>query len=248
MLLALDAPAPVPILMYHRIAVRPKGTTVPAHYVAPGLFRRQLSALAMLGYEAVSLAQMHAGILGEGQLPRRPVVLTFDDGYQNYNTNAAPELERAGWKGTVFVVSGLAGSTNDWDNRHGDVVEPLMDYDTIRSLAQRGHEIGSHTRTHVRLAHVPPEAAKEEICTAKETLESELGRNVPYFCYPYGDHNSDVRQLVREAGHTGATTVRRGKNTSETDPFQWNRINVRSNSRVWVLVWKLLLRPDPRPR
>jgi len=234
--------------MYHRIAVRPKGTTVPAHYVSPGLLRRQLHALVRLGYEAVSLGQMHAGLRGEARLPRRPIVLTFDDGYENYATRAAPLIEDRGWAGTVFVVAGLAGKTNDWDNRQGDVVEPLMGFETLRDLVKRGHEIGSHTFSHVRLGHVPIEVAEVEVVRAKEALEAGIGQRVPYFCYPYGDHNSEVRRLVREAGHEGATTVRRGKNRPETDPFQWNRINVRRNTRASVLVWKLLLRRDPSPR
>lgn len=231
--------------MYHRVAVRPPTTTVPGHYVSPGQFRRHVAALVRLGFQQVTLAQMHAGLRGELPLPRRPVVVTFDDGYENYATHAAPALESHGWTGTVFVVAGLAGKTNEWDNRGGDVVEPLLSYDSLRSLFHRGHEIGSHTLTHVRLGHVPLEVAMHEVRAAKELLERELDRPVPYFCYPYGDHNSAVRELVRDAGHLGATTVRRGKNTPHTDPLQWNRINVRSDTRTPILVWKLLLRRDP---
>lgn len=233
---------PVPILMYHRVAPRPARTTVPGHYVNPRLFRRQVSALRSLGFEAVSLARMHQGLSEPGVLPRRPVVFTFDDGYRNFGTEAAPALEAAGWRGTVFAVAGLLGATNEWDNRAGDAVEPLLTAAELRELDAKGHEVGSHTMTHARLVDLGTEAAREEVCAARARLEEALGKPVPYFCYPYGAHSDEVCAIVRESGHAGACTVLRGMNTRATDAFRWRRINVRSDTRVPVLIYKILLR------
>lgn len=228
--------------MYHRVARAPSGTTVPGHYVHPARFRAQVRFLKGLGYEAVSLEAMHAGLRGEHPLPRRPVVFTFDDGYRNFATEAAPALEAAGWRGTVFVVPGLIGATNEWDNRRGDVVEPLLASDEVRALADAGHEVGSHTWSHARLTEVGPDGARTELVRAKEALEQALGRAVPYFCYPYGAHDEEVCRLVREVGHSGACTVLRGKNDAGTDPYRWRRINVRRDTSTPILAWKLLRR------
>jgi peptidoglycan/xylan/chitin deacetylase (PgdA/CDA1 family) len=228
--------------MYHRVAPLPAGTKVPGHYVHPARFRSHVRFLAGLGFEAVSLAAMHAGLRGEGSLPRRPVVFTFDDGYRNFATVAAPALEAAGWRGTVFVVPGLFGATNEWDHRNGDVVEPLLGAAEARALADQGHELGSHTWSHARLTEVGRDAALRELVQAKDALEQALGRPVPYFCYPYGAHDDAVCRLVREVGHAGACTVLRGKNDPGTNPFRWRRINVRRDTSTPILAWKLLRR------
>ncbi len=230
----------VPILMYHRLGdVRPE-SIVPGHYVSATLFERQLRLLRLLRMNAVNLKTMQAGFRGEFPLPPRPVVVTFDDGYQSFTQLGMPTLKRFGMTATVFLVSDLIGSRNEWDFAIGDVEEPLMSREEVFKAIEDGFEFGAHTRRHIDLSKVSLEEAGEEIAGSKRDLESWIGRPVDYFCYPYGGMNEAVRRLVAQAGYLGATsTVRRG-NGPDSDPFSWGRINVRSNTTTFRLLRRLL--------
>lgn len=224
--------------MYHRLAARPPGTTVPHHYVSPARFERHCSAMSRFGFASASLLEAAAWLQGEGDDARR-IVLSFDDGYANFAETAAPTLESHGLRGTVFVVTGLLGGENDWDWKNGDVRERLMTADQVRAVAAAGHEVGSHTVTHARLTEVTTEAARHEIERSRDALTDLLAQPVVTFCYPYGAHDAGVRQAVAEAGYRMACSVEKGWNDARTDAFRWTRINVRSDTSTPVLFWKL---------
>jgi peptidoglycan/xylan/chitin deacetylase (PgdA/CDA1 family) len=224
--------------MYHRLARRPPGTTVPHHYVAPERFARHCAALARFGFTTCPLTEAAEWLQGGGPDGRR-VVLTFDDGYANFAEAAAPTMERHGLRGTVFVVTGLLGGENDWDWQLGDVHERLMTAEQVRAVSAAGHEVGSHTVSHARLTQVGPEAAQREVTDSRAALADLLAQEPATFCYPYGAHDAGVRQMVANAGYRLACSVEKGGNDSRTDPFRWTRINVRSDTSTPVLFWKL---------
>jgi len=230
----------VPILMYHRLGEVRKESIVPGHYVAPSLFDRQLRLLRSLRMESISLETMRRGFLGEVALPRRPVVVTFDDGYESFSTLGMPLLRKYGLGATVFLVSENVGGLNEWDRAIGDVVEPLMSRDQILDADRQGIEFGAHTRTHARLSEISSDAARSEIRGSKEDLESWIGRPIDYFCYPYGAQTDAVRGLVREAGFLGATGTAMHGNQPDMDPYLWGRINVRYNYTALRLLRRIL--------
>ena len=233
--------------MYHRLAVRPPGTTVPHHYVSPSKFTRHCRAIARFGFASASLPEAAAWLGGAGDGGRR-IVLTFDDGYANFAHVAAPTMERHGLRGTVFVVTGLLASENDWDWKNGDVRERLMTADQVRAVATAGHEVGSHTVTHARLTEVTAEAARQEIELSRDALTDLLAQPVATFCYPYGAHDAGVRQAVADAGYKLACSVEKGWNDARTDALRWTRINVRSDTSTPVLFWKLWRQAKAPPR
>lgn len=226
--------------MYHRIASLPAGTTVPNHYVHPARFRRHVAALARSGYSGVTLAQVSAAFDGSADLPRKPVVFSFDDGYAHWSEAVVPVLAAQGWPGTLFIVSGLLGGHNEWDNRNGDVREPLMTAEAVVAAAQAGMEIGGHSVTHAKLPTLDDTALEAELAGCKATLEALTGRETPYFCYPYGAVDQRVRDAAERVGYRGATTVAKGLNDKETDRMLWRRINVRRDTSTPILFWKLL--------
>lgn len=225
--------------MYHRIAVPRAGSTVLGHYVSPTVFARQVSFLKALGYEAVTLARMSAGLRGEAELPAKPVVLTFDDGYENFLTDAVPVLSAAGWPGTVFVVSDLAGRTNEWDEAKGDLTERLMSWEGIRGCLDAGMEVGGHSARHVDLRMVAGEELEAETRGCLETITTKTGFAPRFFCYPYGQTNDRAIQAVRDAGFEGACSTRKGVCSEETDRYRWRRINIRRDTSLPILMWKL---------
>jgi peptidoglycan/xylan/chitin deacetylase (PgdA/CDA1 family) len=231
----------VPVLMYHRIARRPPGTTVPMHYVSPKRFETHVRILGRLGFRATTLIEAYQEI---GR-PGRRVVFTFDDGYSNF-LSAAQVLESAGMVGTVFVVTGQFGGVNEWDIGQGDVREPLLDQDELLALASRGHEIGSHTVSHARLTQVSEDKARRELEDSRRALAQLLGAPPASFCYPYGAHDPKVRGLVAAAGYTVACGTEKGWNDRWTDRTRWRRVNVRGDTTTPVLFWKLWNKSRPR--
>jgi peptidoglycan/xylan/chitin deacetylase (PgdA/CDA1 family) len=103
--------------------------------------------------------------------------------------------------GTVYVVTDRIGGHNEWDD--GPVL-PLLDADQVGTVAAAGHEVGSHTVTHARLAGADPETLVREITESKRTLESVLQREVAGFCYPWGSFDGAAARAVRAAGYDHA--------------------------------------------
>ena len=226
--------------MYHRLGEVRRDSIVPGHYVAPTLFERQLRLLRALGMESISLATMRAGLQGEATLPKRPVVLTFDDGYESFWELGMPRLRTYGTTATVFLVSNLIGGKNEWDLAKGDVEERLMSREQILQAASEGIEFGAHTRRHADLAQIGLAEAEREIAGSKEDLEAWIDRSVDFFCYPYGAQTPEVRALVARTGYLGATGTRLHGNGPDSDPYLWGRINVRYDHTPFRLLRRLL--------
>ena len=223
--------------MYHKVdRIHPR-SLVKGHYVSPGLFSRQIQTLKLLGFESVGLNGLFEP---DRPLPKRPVVITFDDGYQNFFDKALPTLQKAKFESTVFLVARQLGGTNVWDVALGDVQEPLMAVETVKLAASAGTQFGSHTLDHVDLEKASSEEAIAQIRGSKELLESRLGFPIQTFCYPYGRMNAETPSLVRDAGYRLACSTRKGANTDQTDRYALRRINVRSDTWTPVLLLKLL--------
>lgn len=205
------APASARILTYHSIGYR-------AHEmnVTPEDFAEQMAWLAA-HTPVIPLAEAANG--GKG------VAITFDDGYRDNLTHALPVLERHGFPATVFVVSGCLGAAlpRDPDPETGRILAP----DEIQTLRQRGIAIGGHTRTHPRLAALPPEAQAAEISGCKADLEAILGESIDAFAYPYGsalDYNATSRKTAIQAGFTVICSNRYGPVYPIDAPFDLRRI------------------------
>lgn len=228
----------LPILVYHKIDRIPPGSRYPKNYVTPEQFAAQLAFLARHGYTSISFLDYLAYRRGERRLPRRVIILTFDDGYRSTCEIAWPLLERHGATATVFLVSDLIGKTNAWDAR--EIQEPLLDAAQIAAMRARQIEFGSHTRTHPALTALPPQRALAELRDSRTALEQRLGQPVRVLCYPYGKHNSAVRTLAREAGYEAAVIARRRLNSPATDPLRLARLRMDPNTRLESLRWTLI--------
>ena len=214
----------IPILMYHQIDVPPaRGTPLRGLVVSPGAFARQMWLLKLMGYRGLSMRDLEPYLKGEKQ--GKVVGITFDDGYQNNLHNALPALKRHGFTATIYGVSGMMGGTNVWD--HGLVPgKPLMTLADWHIWRDAGMDIGSHTRTHVKLTDVESHSAREQITLSKLELEKALGCEVRHFCYPYGSFNPEHRDMVHAAGYITATTTSRGLNHDGADLYTLHRIMV----------------------
>jgi peptidoglycan/xylan/chitin deacetylase (PgdA/CDA1 family) len=184
--------------MYHSISP----STAPDPHrirVHPDRLDQHLRVLRRLGLRGVSLAELLAA--HERGESRGLVGLTFDDGYADFLEHAVPVLARYGATGSLYVVAGRLGGENEWDD--GPRLR-LLDADGVRAVAAAGHEVGSHTLGHVRLAGIDPESLTREVADSKSVLEDVLQREVPGFCYPWGSFDQAAADAARTAGYDHA--------------------------------------------
>lgn len=227
----------VPALCYHRIEVPPPGYEHDSNYVTPALFRAHVQLLAALGCTGVTVTDVARWQRGEIALPPRPVAITFDDAYSSVVEYAIPVLEARGWTSTIFVVSSQLGGTNAWDS--GAPPATLLDRAALCSLAATGHEIGSHSRHHVRIKGLDPADAAPELAGSRQDLEQELGHPVTGFAFPYGSHDRAALSLVEAAGYTSACTLKRWANPRGGNPRRLGRMSVGGALPVWKFGLKL---------
>ena len=184
-----------PVLMYHSISpsVLPDPHRVRVH---PVRLEEHLRLIRRLGLRGVSVAELLRA--GETGRAARLIGLTFDDGYADFAEYAAPLLARYGMTASVYVLPGLLGGENEWDD--GPRLR-LMDADQVRAVAVAGHEVGSHTFTHMRLPGADAGSLTAEIADSRRVLQDLLKRPVPGFCYPYGSFDAAAVDAVRAAGY-----------------------------------------------
>jgi peptidoglycan/xylan/chitin deacetylase (PgdA/CDA1 family) len=216
-----------PILAYHAIQRPPAGTKFRGLFYPREHLAAQLNELAQAGYTAVQPVES----LQEHRA--KTIVLTFDDGYQSLMPSALPELVKHRFVGLAYLVTDCIGKTNSWDIKEGVAQVPLMNISEIREWLAAGQRIGSHTLTHPRLGQIDRKQAKEEITASRKKLEDMFGVVVEDFCYPYGDWNPAVRDLVMETGYKTATTLNYGLNSPGINPGELLRLTVRKPNRSW---------------
>jgi peptidoglycan/xylan/chitin deacetylase (PgdA/CDA1 family) len=225
-----------PILTYHNVGPRKRGVKIKGLYVSPKLFARQMAELRAAEFCAPS----HRSLFSRE--PNQPacVWITFDDGFCDVFEHALPVLRRHSFSSIQFLVAGLLGKTNEWMQKDSKVVERLMDEAQIRDWLAAGQEIGSHTMTHPRLTQLSQVEAREQITASKKSLEDRFGVPINHFCYPFGDWNPAVRDLVVAAGYQTACTTITGLNTGAESPFELKRFTARYPSRSLKAIWKRL--------
>jgi peptidoglycan/xylan/chitin deacetylase (PgdA/CDA1 family) len=221
--------ARVPILTYHKIAPITKGTIYPGTFVPPNLFEKHLRLLNRRGFTSVSTSNLFDSGL------ENPILLTFDDGFQDFADNAWPLLQKHGFGALVFLVLNHIGGQNDWDIAVGDKPAPLMNLETIQELAKQGTQFGSHTLSHPRLANLDEEEQRREIFAFPELCVNQL----PTTCYPYGSYNETTLNIVRSSAIKYGFSTDKGLNDVTTDPVRLKRIAIRHDTSVPALIYKL---------
>jgi peptidoglycan/xylan/chitin deacetylase (PgdA/CDA1 family) len=224
-----------PILTYHKLGPRPGRVRLKGLYVSARLFAAQMAELRAAGFSNGSL-------LSWDQPPASRVVVTFDDGYLNVLRYGLEPLAAAGLKAIQFLPADLLGKCNQWDVSLGEAAEPIMTASQVREWISAGHEIGSHSLTHPYLTQLPLDRAREEINASRKKLEDLFGVPIQHFCYPYGDWNEPVGELVREAGYKTACTTDPGANQPGDSPFALKRFTARYPSRSLKTFWSWLSR------
>jgi peptidoglycan/xylan/chitin deacetylase (PgdA/CDA1 family) len=182
--------------------------------------------LAAFGYQAIDMDGLVRARLGQGALPRRPVVITFDDGFQGSADHAVPVLRAHRFTAVFYLVAGLMGETSRWLRPELGMELSLMSWDTARALAADGFQCGAHTVTHPRLTGLDPAQCRAELEGARSRLQDELGRPIVHLAYPYGSFDQAVRATAAEAGYITACSTRSGLSGADDDMLALHRVTV----------------------
>jgi len=209
----------VDILMYHSISSAPGPTSIPL-----GVFRGQMEALRACGYQSVPLSRFRSHQRGEDRLPPRSVIITFDDGFQDFADQAFPVLQAQGFSATVFLPTGRLGGLEGWV---GADVPPrrLMSWSTVEGLSREGIDFGGHSVTHTDLTTLSGDALTDEIRRSQDAIAEHLGRSVTTFAPPYGRSNARVRAEVAKWSDVSVGTEL-GRATLRSDPIDAPRIEM----------------------
>jgi peptidoglycan/xylan/chitin deacetylase (PgdA/CDA1 family) len=228
------------ILAYHAIADLSDDPVLAEYAVPPDLFAAHLDTLLAAGWQFVDLDALLAALAGEGSLPKRALLLTFDDAYTDLLEVACPIMAERGVPGVVFAVAGKLGGTNEWDNKKRASTLRLLDAEGLRAVAAAGVEVGAHTTNHRPLPKVPAGELEEEIAGSGRRLEAA---GLPWprsFSYPYGEWNPELATMAREAGYEVAFTVDWGVVKEGADPHALPRVEIHASDTPRKLRLKLL--------
>lgn len=212
-------PATFPVILtYHSISDGGSPTQIPA-----GLFAEQMEWLHA-NTRVAPLDDVVTALVNRAPLPQRTVVLTFDDGYRDFYTSAAPVLRRLKLPATVFQPTGLRDAANCALTNRWQPEAPLLDWTQIAELARDGFHFGAHSITHASLTDLQHEQANHEITGSKLELQQRTGQKVDFFAYPYGRWNRAVRDLVRRQ-YRAAVSTGAGVVQPDSDPFALPRVD-----------------------
>lgn len=237
----IPRPRPLRVLSYHAIADLAGTPVIEDYGVPPNLFRQQMDILKQAGFRFVDANEFLRFLHGQAGLPRRALLLTFDDCYKDLLDVVLPILEERGIPAVAFAVSGRLGGTNDWDEAIGAPQIRLVDADGLRKLAARGVAIGAHSRTHRQLTCVSVEELSNEVAGSVADLEA-VGLDRPLlFAYPHGEYDQKVQRAAQDADLQAAFTVNPGLVQPGQDPYQLPRIEILRGDVGWKFRWKVAL-------
>ena len=225
---------PLPVLMYHKVRPGPPDAlTVPLE-----IFNAQLDALRARGYQSISFADLLAG----DPLPPKPILLTFDDAYADFESFALHSMRDRGFKATVFVPVGHVGGENVWDGGG----EPLLNWNDLRRLSGPDVEWGLHSWNHDNFQKLDVDAIRADLHRCRTTLREESVPFTDVLAYPYGGFprnepmRSNMKAMFSEEGLQLALRIgSRVERTTPKDPYEMRRIPMEGNDRGLRLWAKL---------
>lgn len=252
----------VPILMYHSISDDPEAGVSPYYRVntSPARFREHMRYLADHGYRTISLSTLVSWLSAcpgsdDGPVVRRrsglPVVITFDDGFRDFYTEAFPVLQEFGFSATMFLPTAFIGGTHrrfrpvasgQWSGASG---RECLSWAEVRELHQAGICFGSHTVNHPKLVELPWPKVERELRDSKTEIEQRLQTSVSYFCYPYAFPQQNqafcarFRSILTGTNYTCCATTIIGNARKGSDPLRLSRLPINSQDEPSFLEAKL---------
>lgn len=217
----------VPVLMYHSVTSDPPASTR-SLAVHPDAFAHQLDVLVEDGFTTVTFGELAAARRGEADLPERPVVLTFDDGYADFIEVALPALLARAQTATLFVTTGWLADAGP--QAAGDPLDRTLTWAQVGEVAASPIEVAAHSHSHAQLDQLRSPALHEELALSRWLLQERLGRPTPSLAYPYGYSSPVVIDAVQAAGYQQAAAVANAMSCSADDPWAVPRLTIKRSA------------------
>jgi peptidoglycan/xylan/chitin deacetylase (PgdA/CDA1 family) len=195
--------------------------------------------LATFGYQPIDMDALLRTRRGVDALPKRPVVITFDDGFQGFVDHAVPVLQAHGFTAMMYLVAGHMGASSRWMVSEVGIELPLMSWNTARVLAGQGVRFGAHTMTHPRLAGLAPDIRRAELVEGRKRLEDELGQAVVHLAYPFGSYDAAVQASAADAGYLTACSTRPGLSGPDDELLALHRVPVYGHDSLFDFASRL---------
>ena len=210
-----------PILMYHYISTPPADADVLRQdlSVSPENFKAQLEYLRSTGYHSVTLEEFALALKEGGPLPDKPIVLTFDDGYQDHYTNAYPILHQYGFRATFFIITDFVDQQRS----------AYVTWDQLKEMSQGGMEIAAHTRDHTDLRNRTSDFLVFQLLGPWEQIKSHVGKAPRTFAYPGGFYDKKTLDIIATTPYLVSVTTKQGVDHSSDRMFELNRVRVRGS-------------------
>jgi len=182
--------------------------------VSPSDFSTQMAYLINNGYIPITPDELESGLSGEIELPDKPVLITFDDGYDDNYLNAFPILKGYGIRATIFIVPAFVGKKN------------YLTWEQIKEMSDNGISIQSHTLNHTKLEELPDDEIRSELLNSKLVLEENTGKPVNFLAYPTGTYNLHIAGIAKDVGYKGAYTIKYGSVDLGSNMFALERVPI----------------------
>ena len=205
-----DDPRTVMVLNYHKVVDEHMSLSVPL-----ADFEQHMKWLKEYGYTSITPEELYEFIVNGSELPEKPVLITFDDGYKDNYTNAYPIMKKYGFTGTIFVVTGFLG-----------VYDNYMTWEQAKELADNGFSIESHTYSHKSMTEASDEEISKELTKSRDTIKNKLGIDADFMAYPTGTYNLHIAELVQKAGYKGAFTIKYDNVSRESNVYALERVPI----------------------
>ncbi|MET3593192.1 peptidoglycan/xylan/chitin deacetylase (PgdA/CDA1 family)/2-polyprenyl-3-methyl-5-hydroxy-6-metoxy-1,4-benzoquinol methylase [Mesorhizobium shonense] len=217
----------MPVLMYHGVA--DDGPAALARFrLTPAAFGSQMAWLRANGFHAITSEQLGWSIANRQPFVGRPVLITFDDGFQNFADHAWPILRANDLTAEVFLVTDLVGESARWDVDSGPPTQ-LMDAGTVRRLAGEGAFFGSHLATHRAIDGLSSSELAAELLRSRMFVERWTGRPTTAFAAPFSVTDRRLGRLAKECGYRIGFGGKHGPADLDCDPIDLPRIEVRGD-------------------
>lgn len=200
----------IPILMYHSISDEDPNNNL---LVPTAMFEEQMAWLEEHNFTTMNMDEVLES-METGKVPKRPVAITFDDGYANNYTSAFPSLKKHKLKATFFII------TDGVDNGY------YMSSDNLKEMREAGMSIENHTANHLELNNLSKSDAYESIKKAQDYLRNVIGSDGNYLCYPVGKYNDETIQIEKELGIKAAVTTKGGIASSNDGFYTLKRVRI----------------------
>jgi len=226
-------PAKGVILMYHSVA---KNDLL--FSVKPENFIQQMEYLRKRNFKIIALKELVEILEQKRPIPKKTVVLTFDDGYQDNYTNAFPILKKYNFPATIFLPTDFIGKSKGESER---VVLNMLNWHQIKEMYQSGLiDFQPHSLTHQELSKIDLIKAEQEIRESKEIIEKELNKNCNFFAYPRGSFNQRIIDILKEVGFKAGLGINPGFVDKNTDLSKLSRQSI--NSQTSMIQFKVRLK------